>query len=104
VGLLYRGKRERPLSRAERLQLVLLTAATVIGLVVTVAALILLGPFDGNRLGLVVWQGGILFVIAAGFFLTRHQLSGWRRQFQAATIVVLALLWLVTVVLFVIDR
>jgi hypothetical protein len=92
------------LSRAERLQLVLVTAATVVGLVVTVVALLFLGPFDGNRLGLVAWQGGIFFVIAAGFFLTRHQLSGWRRRFQAATLVVLALLWLVTVVLFVIDR
>jgi hypothetical protein len=104
VGVLYRGKHGRPLSRAERLQLLLLTAAIVVGLVVTVVALLFLGPIGNNRLGSVVWQGGILFTVSAGFFLTRHQLSGWRRQFEAAAIVVLALLWLVTAVLYVSER
>jgi hypothetical protein len=84
--------------------MVLLTAATVVGLVATVVALLFVGPFFENRLGAVVWQGGILFTLAAGFFLTRHQLVGWRRNLMLRPVVVLALLWVVTVALYLGDR
>ena len=91
MGLLYRGKRERPLSRAERRQLVVLAVATVVGLVATLVGL-LVGPIGGNRLSPVLMQGGTLVVVAAGFFSMRRLVSARRRWFQVAVVATLALL------------
>jgi hypothetical protein len=104
VGPLYRGKRERPLSRAERRQLVVLAVATVVGLAATLVGLLVVGPIGGNRLSPVLMQGGTLVVVAAGFFSMRRLVSARRRWFQAAVVATLALLWLVAVVGYLSDR
>jgi hypothetical protein len=104
VGLLYRGKRERLLSRAERRQLVVLAVATVVGLVATLVGLLVVGPIGGNRLSPVLMQGGTLVVVAAGFFSMRRLVSARRRWFQVAVVATLALLWLVAVVGSLSDR
>jgi hypothetical protein len=81
-----------------------MAAATVVGLVATVTGLLVFLPAGHDRLGPVVWQGGILVMLAAGFLSTRHLVSARRRRFQAGLVAGLSLLWLATVVGYLSDR
>ena len=96
-GFLYRGRRERPLTRVERRQLTVLAVATLAGLVVVIVGVILLVPGD-DRLGPLLMLTGTLIVSAAGFLSRRHLLPLQRRRFHAAAIGVIALLWMVSIV------
>jgi predicted anti-sigma-YlaC factor YlaD len=104
VGLLYRGKRERPLARAERRQLLALAVATVVGMVAWLVGVMVLTPTGRNPLSPVLMQSATPLIIAVGLFSMRHRVSAKRRRFNAALVPVLALLWLVTVVGYVINR
>jgi hypothetical protein len=104
VGLLYKGKRERPLSGTERRQLVLMAVATVLGVVAMLVGLLVVGPIGRNRFSPVLMQGGTLVVVSAGLLSMRHLHSARRRRFNAAVVAVLALLWLVSVVVYFSDR
>ena len=104
MSLLYKGKRERPLTWTERWQLVLLTVVMVVAIVATLLGLRALGPGGQSRLSSIMGHGAILVVIAIGYFSLRHQRSIRQRRFHAALVVMLALLWLVEVVGYLIDR
>jgi Zinc-binding dehydrogenase len=91
VGFLYRGRRERPLTRIERRQLTVLAVATLVGLVVAIVGVVLLVP-RGDRLGSLLVLTGTLIVSAAGFLSMRRLLPLRRRRFHAAMIAVIALL------------
>lgn len=96
-GFLYRGRRERPLTRVERRQLTVLALATLVGLVVAIVGVVLLVP-RGDRLGPLLMLTGTLIVSAAGFLSMRRLLPLRRRRFHAAMIAVIALLWVVSIV------
>ena len=98
MGLLYKGKRERPLTLTERWQLVLLIAVMVVAVTATLLGLRALGPGGRSPLSSVVGHGAILVVLGIGYFSMRHQRSMRQRRFHAAVVVALALLWLVEVV------
>jgi hypothetical protein len=97
VGFLYRGRRERPLTRAERRQLTVLAVATLAGLVVAVVGAVLLVPRN-DRLGPLLMLTGTVIVSAAGFLSMRRLLPLRQRRFHAAMIAVIALLWVVSIV------
>jgi hypothetical protein len=96
-GFLYRGRRERPLTRVERRQFTVLAVATLVGLVVAIVGVILLVPGD-DRLGPLLMLTGTLVVSAAGLLSMRRLLPLHRRRFHAAAIAMIALLWLVSIV------
>jgi hypothetical protein len=58
---------------------------------------------DALKRALVLGHGAILVVIAIGYFSMRHQRSIRQRRFRAALLALLALLWLVEVVGYLID-
>jgi hypothetical protein len=97
VGFLYRGRRERSLTRIERRQLTVLAVATLVGLVVAIAGVVLLVR-RGDQLGPLLMLTGTLIVSAAGFLSMRRLLPLQRRRFHAAMIAVIALLWVVSIV------
>lgn len=97
MGFLYRGRRERPLTRVERRQLTVLAMATLVGLVVAIVGVILLVSRD-DRLGPLLMLTGTLIVSASGFLSMRRLLPLQGRRFHAAMIAVIALLWVVSIV------
>jgi lysylphosphatidylglycerol synthetase-like protein (DUF2156 family) len=103
VGRPYRGKRERPLSRTERRQLVALAVGTLVGLAGVLIGVMMLAPAGHNRLSPVLVQTGTLVVLAAGLLSMRHAYSVRQRRFHAAVIAALAVLWLVSVLGYVSD-
>jgi hypothetical protein len=98
VGLLYKGKRERPLTWSERCRLVVLIAVMVVAVTATLLGLRVLGPAGRSPLSSVLGHGAMLVVIAIGYVSMRHQRSSRQRRLHAALVVALALLWLVEVV------
>ena len=66
MGFLHRGRRERPLTRAERRQLTVPAVATLAGLVIAVAGAVLLVPRN-DPLGPLLMLTGTVIVSAAGF-------------------------------------
>ena len=90
MGFLYRGRRERPLTRVERRQLTVLAVATLVGVILLVSR--------DDRLGPLLMLTGTLIVSAAGFLSMRRLLPLQRRRFHAAMIGVIALLWVVSIV------
>jgi hypothetical protein len=101
---LYKGKRERPLRWTERWQLALSIAVMVVAVVATLLGLRAFGPVGRTPLSSVLGHGAILVVIAIGYFSMRHLRSIRQRRFHAALVAMLALLWLVEVVGYLIDR
>jgi membrane associated rhomboid family serine protease len=83
VGLLYRGKRERPLSRVERRDLIIQLSLATVGLLVMVTGLVVLAPAERPpSLGPALSSTGALIGLVGGYVgLRRHIRPQLRRLF-----------------------
>jgi hypothetical protein len=80
---LYRGKRERPLSQVERRDLTIQIVMGTLGLLVTLAGLVVLVRAEGKpNVGPVLSGAGALLVLGGGYIgLRQHRTPQLRRLY-----------------------